>query len=343
MNKDIKNFFPADIRPQGHDIIRTWAFYTIVKAWSHFEDIPWKDILLSGWILDPDRKKMSKSKNNVITPQSLFDQYSSDAIRYWAGRAKLGTDTAVDESVFKIGIKLTTKLFNAAKFVLMQFERVGVDPQSTKESDISEELDLSFINNLKGTVEYASKNFDNQDYAAALLKTEESFWDFCDNYLELVKVRSYSDEDNSGRRSALASLSWSLKTFLRLFAPFIPYVTEEIWQEAFNKEFESVHTAKWPCTKELDGVSEPASETSYQSASEVIGKIRGAKTREQKSLKWEVEELNLTCSDDYKDSLNIVLEDLLKAGNVKTVEFKSGEASEGYFDVSVKLSQNWSK
>ena len=107
--------FPTDIRPQAHEIIRTWAFYTIAKAMLHDDSVPWRHVLLSGWVLDPDRKKMSKSKGNVMTPMHLLEQYSADAVRYWAASARLGVDTAFDEKVLKIGKRLTTKLFNAAK------------------------------------------------------------------------------------------------------------------------------------------------------------------------------------------------------------------------------------
>lgn len=340
-----QKLYPANIRPQAHEIIRTWAFYTIVKSWFHEKQIPWKDILISGWVLDPDRKKMSKSKGNVITPQDLFDKYSADAIRYWAGKAKLGGDTAIEEAIFKIGGKLTNKLFNAAKFVLMQFERVDADISKFNPEDITAELDKALIDKLKNVLTQATAYLDNFDYSNALRITEDAFWDFCDNYLELVKVRSYQDEDNKSRRSAFAALSWSLKTFIRLFAPFMPYVTEEIWQATFvNKAEISVHKAKWPTKVEIENVAKPENTLAYESAIEVIGKIRGQKTTAQKSLKWEVEKLNIICKAEVKSALETVLEDLLKAGNVipEGVSFEEKDATEGNADITLSFNENWS-
>ncbi|MCO6431431.1 MAG: valine--tRNA ligase, partial [Deltaproteobacteria bacterium] len=184
--------FPMDLRPQSHEIIRTWAFYTIAKAYLHENKIPWKHIAISGWILDPDRKKMSKSKGNVVTPEGLLQEHSSDAVRYWAARARLGVDTAFDASLFKIGGKLTTKLFNASRFVLSQFERIKGNINETSVSQITEPLDIAFIEKMRGVVREASESFENFDYAGALQISEEMFWTFCDHYLELVKVRSYA-------------------------------------------------------------------------------------------------------------------------------------------------------
>ena len=169
--------FPMDIRPQSHEIIRTWAFYTICKAWMHSGEIPWKNVIISGWILDPDRKKMSKSKGNVVTPQHLLDEYSSDAVRYWAARAKLGVDTAFDETVFKTGRKLVTKLFNASRFVFMQWDEFD-SAYSPKLEDVTETLDRAFLKKLSGVVERASASFQNFEYAQALREIESSFWGF---------------------------------------------------------------------------------------------------------------------------------------------------------------------
>src|SRR6185436_16855128 len=172
--------FPNDLRPQSHEIIRTWAFYTIAKALLHEQTIPWRNVAISGWVLDPDRKKMSKSKGNVLTPMHLLDQYGADAVRYWALAAKLGTDTLFDEKVLKVGKRLVTKLFNASKLALAQSERF--------------------------------------------------FWSgFTDSYVEIVKARARSESDAAGRASAVAALQRGKDALLRLFAPFLPYITEEVW------------------------------------------------------------------------------------------------------------------
>ena len=314
-----KKLFPADIRPQAHEIIRTWAFSTIVKAWMHEGEIPWKNAIISGWILDPNRKKMSKSKGNTITPQKMLEEYSADGVRYWAAKARLGADTAFDESVFKIGRKLVTKLFNASKFVLLQFERVGIDPRKNVVTDITETLDKAMAAKLVDVVTLATKSFTEFDYAQALQISEDAFWEYCDHYLELVKARSYEETDSVARKSALATLSYSLKTFLKLFAPVLPYITEEIWSWSFAEETgknASIHTASWPSIEELKDVTLDAPAATLPLAIEVIGKIRGAKTDNQRSLKWVVDSVQIAADESSLQTLRLVVSDLEKGGNV---------------------------
>lgn len=338
-----KKLFPMDIRPQSHEIIRTWAFYTIVKAWMHDQEIPWRHVLVSGWILDPDRKKMSKSKGNVVTPERLLQENSSDAVRYWASRARLGVDTAFDESLFKIGAKLVTKLFNASRFVLSQLERV---PQAAYDlSAVSEELDAALVERLRGVVTDATKSFEAFDYATALQVSEDAFWKFCDHYLELVKSRSYAEEDTPGRRSALATLDWSLKTFLRLFAPVLPYVTEEIWSwsYALRNESQSVHTATWPSANEAANAPKPRHPTSFDAAVEVIGKVRGAKTTGKRSQRWEVSRLHVKGGAEHVEALKACLYDVTRTGNVREsgIEIDTTERAPGaeFFDIEVELAE----
>ena len=332
--------FPMDIRPQAHDIIRTWAFSTIVKAWMHEGEIPWYHVILSGWILDPDRKKMSKSKGNVVTPDDLLVEWSSDAVRYWAARARLGTDTAFDPTVFKVGKRLSTKIFNASRFVLMQLDRVGGAVPGPE--NIAEPLDLALIERLRIVTEQATTAFDAFDYAAVLQVVEESFWHFCDHYLELVKLRSYADEDTPGRRSALAALGLALNAYLRLLAPFMPYVTEEVWSWSFAGEgrTKSIHTSAWPTTADFEGVPRPEVEGTFDAAVEVMSKIRGAKTMAQKSLRWPVERLEIAGAESARDSLAPVIEDILRAGAVapEGLVLKDGETPEGErFAITVTL------
>ena len=303
--------FPMDVRPQAHEIIRTWAFSTIVKAWMHENEIPWRNIVISGWVLDPDRKKMSKSKGNVVTPDALLAEYSSDAIRYWAGRARLGADTACDPSVFKIGSKLVVKLFNASRFVLMQL----TDPVPGIEA-IRNPLDRAMVTALAGVVKSATESFERFDYAHALQMIEEKFWHFCDHYVELVKARSYSETDQAGRASAHAALFWCLKTFLRLLAPFMPYVTEEVWSWRFAGEGADslVHSTRWPEVSEVQGVSgDPAA---LEVATEVVSAIRGTKTSAQKGQRWGVSALTIRARSSDLEVLNTVLDDVLRAGSV---------------------------
>jgi valyl-tRNA synthetase len=231
--------FPMDLRPQAHEIIRTWLFSTALRAHSESNSIPFKHILISGWILDPDRKKMSKSKGNTITPMALLDQYGSDAVRYWAASGRPGVDTAFDEGVMKIGKRLVTKILNATKFVLTVTE--GADDVTP--SDITHPLDQSYACKIARELEEATNSFESFDYARVLQNTETSFWDFCDNYLEIVKARAYGSQGDIAQRSAHAMLRIALRDFLKLFAPFLPFVTEEAWSW-FNEG--SIHIAPWP-------------------------------------------------------------------------------------------------
>jgi len=244
-NEDrFSKLFPADLRPQSHEIIRTWAFYTIVKALLHSNTIPWAHVAISGWVLDPDRKKMSKSKGNVVTPMHLLDEFGADAVRYWSANARLGTDTTFDTNVLKVGKRLVTKLFNAGKFVLGQAGEPG---------PITHPLDLAFLSLLKDVAARATDNLRKFEHAAALSETEKFFWrGLTDNYLELVKARTRSDTDLAGRGSALATLQLAMNVFLRLFAPFVPYITEEVWSWSHEG---SIHRAAWPAAEEFPQAS----------------------------------------------------------------------------------------
>jgi valyl-tRNA synthetase len=310
------SLFPADLRPQAHEIIRTWAFYTITKAWMHEGKVPWKNIAISGWVVDPNREKMSKSKGNVVTPQALIENYSADGIRYWAGRAKLGQDTIYDESVFGTGKRLGNKIFNASRFVMMQ---LGDETQATL-ADITVPIDRAWIEVMRGLIETSTKNFEKYDYAQALIETEQRFWDFCDNYLEIVKARAYQKRDQAEGRSAIATLEWTLKTFLRLMAPFLPYVCDEVWSWRFKSEGRdsSVHTTKWPSVSEVSAVKGDASV--YELSSLVINKIRAAKSSQQKSLKWPVARLAVAGTSAHLSQLEAVRSDLLEAGLVQKLE-----------------------
>jgi len=329
--------FPMDIRPQGHDIIRTWAFSTIVKAWMHHKEIPWYHIVLSGWILDPDRKKMSKSKGNVVTPGSFLDEHSSDAVRYWSAKARLGTDTAFDPSIFKIGSKLCIKLFNASKFVLMQLADTSTDIKN-----ITHPLDLAMVSVIKNTIVEATENFKKFDYAQALQISEECFWNFCDNYVELAKSRSYEGSDQAGKNSAQATLDWSLKTFLRLFAPFLPYITEEVWSWRYtgSDKNASVHTAKWPEIFEVENLS--GNKDALSAAIEVLSVIRGKKTEAQKGQKWGVDALTIKGDEQNISLLKSVIDDVIRAGSVSESGLQlisSKPESAGRFDVQVNLAK----
>jgi valyl-tRNA synthetase len=304
-----RKLFPADLRPQAHDIIRTWAFYTIAKAMMHEDRVPWHHAAISGFVLDPERKKMSKSKGNVITPIPLVDQYGADGIRYWAGSARLGVDTAADENVFKVGKRLATKLFNAGKFVLSQTAEVR---------PLSHELDRAFAAELRALVERATAHFEAFDEAHALAETETFFWTrFTDTTLELVKARARGD-DPVARGSAVAALRLGLSVLLRLFAPFQPYITEEVWSWAFAEEtgYRSIHRAPWPSAADFTGVAAPAEEGSLQTAIEALAAIHKAKADAAVSAGREVTRLSLAAGPTTLARIGPVLEDVLAAARV---------------------------
>ncbi|HEY7705499.1 MAG TPA: valine--tRNA ligase [Acidimicrobiia bacterium] len=310
--------FPMDLRPQGPEIIRTWLFATTVRA--HFEHgrLPWHNATINGWILDPDRKKMSKSHGNVITAQDLMDEHGPEAVRYWACNGRPGADTAIDTGVMKIGRRLAIKILNASKFAL----GFGDD---TAPGPITEPLDLAMLAGLTATVTEATRAFEEFDYARALEVAERAFWDWTDDYVELVKVRAYGELP--GTSSAHAALQLSLSIFLRLFAPFLPFVTEEVWswwQEG------SVHRSSWPTAAET---GEPSHGTAaLEAASQVLAEVRRAKSEAKVSMKAPVSRLAVVASSEFLANLQLGLPDLLSAAGAETLQ-----TSEGEFAVEVKL------
>ena len=282
--------FPYDLRPQGHDIIRTWLFSTVVR--SHFEhgSVPWTGTAISGWILDPDRKKMSKSKGNVVTPMALLEQHGSDAVRYWAAGGRLGTDTAFDEGQMKVGRRLALKLLNASKFAL-------AFPEAA-EGPVTEPLDRALLARLGTVVEEATRAFEAWDYARALELTESFFWSFCDDYIELVKGRAYGE--GAQAESASRALRTALDALLRLFAPVLPFATEEVW--SWWREG-SVHAQAWPTPDEVTGaLSAPGEPDLLPRAARVLSEVRKAKSQAKTSQRTPVLALAVTGrAEDYAD------------------------------------------
>jgi valyl-tRNA synthetase len=320
--------FPMDLRPQGGEIIRTWLFATLLR--SHFEHgtLPWRDTTINGWVLDPDRKKMSKSKGNVVTPVEYFDRFGSDAVRYWAQSGRPGVDTAFDEGQMKIGRRLAIKILNASKFALGV---IGEGPGG----EVTEPLDRSLLHGMRGLIVDASSAFESYDYARALDATERFFWDFCDNYLELVKQRAYGAVGEGGAASARAALALALSALLRLFAPHLPFATEEVWswwQEG------SVHRAPWPDAKEFGTATEgaDADPAIYEVAADVLGEIRKAKTARQKSLRAEVELAVVRDTAERLRALEPALADVRHAGRVNAIELLEGDE----FAVEVDLTED---
>ncbi|WP_231986137.1 valine--tRNA ligase [Pseudomonas asplenii] len=298
--------YPMDLRPQGHDIIRTWLFSTLVR--SHFEHgcVPWRNVALSGWILDPDRKKMSKSKGNVVTPQALLDQYGSGGVRYWAASARLGSDTAFEEQQMKIGRRLAVKLFNLSRLV----QGFAEDDNG----DIDQPLDQAMLKRLDGVVQDATFALEAYDYSGALSRIEGFFWWFCDDYVELVKRRAYRPEGHSARNA----LARALSVQQRLFAPFLPFVCEEVWQ---SWNCGSVHNASWP---QGDASPDASIESLLMSVSAVLSAIRKAKSDARQSMKASVARVELVDRAAQLEMIKGVRQDLIEAGQVETLVFIEG-------------------
>jgi valyl-tRNA synthetase len=299
--------FPADVRPQSHEIIRTWAFYTIAKALLHEDEVPWRHAVISGWVLDPDRKKMAKTKGNVVVPMPLLERFTSDGVRYWAASARLGADAAADDKVFKIGKRLQTKIFNAAKFVLSQTAEVH---------PVSAEIDRAFLAGLRQLVERATASFERFNHAQALQDTESFFWNhFTDTYLEIAKMRARDEADPAARGSAVATLRVGLSVLLRLFAPVLPYITEEVWSWVFAEEtgHDSIHCAPWPGEADFREVPAPECAGSFEIATLCWRAINKAKADASVSMGREVEQLEIAANATTLERLRPGLTDVLLA------------------------------
>ncbi|MGH9564581.1 MAG: valine--tRNA ligase [Candidatus Angelobacter sp.] len=300
--------YPMDMRPQAHEIIRTWLFTTVLRAELESRELPWKNASISGWILDPDRKKMSKSKGNVVTPEHLINQYGADGVRYWAALARPGTDTAFDEKQMKTGRRLAVKLINAARFSLTSNEM-----SADSWAEISHPLDKSAVASVKEAIDQVTSHLERFDYATALSLLERSFWSFCDFYIELSKGRVYGADGDEAKRSAQATLRIVIEAYIRCLAPYLPFVAEEVWSTQYTV---SVHSESWPT---LDGAATFSSAT-YDSAVEALRAIRAAKGRESITVGMPIEWAELTLPSEYVDVVNPALADIkyaTRAGDIR--------------------------
>jgi len=318
--------FPMDVRPQAHEIIRTWLFSSVVRA--HLEDdcLPWANAAISGWILDPDRKKMSKSKGNVVTPMGLLDEHGSDAVRYWAASGRPGTDTAFDVGQMKIGRRLAIKILNASKFVLgfapVQPDRGGLaDPPGPDASAVTAPLDRAMLADLAETVRQATAAFEDYNYTRALELAETFFWSFTDDYVELVKDRAYGGQGPEGAASAKAALAIALDVQLRLFAPFLPFVTEEVWswwQEG------SIHRTSWPSADEIASLSADGDRAIVADTAIALSLVRKAKSEAKVSMKADVASAVVRGPAESLDRISAVAGDLKATGSIAEMTFEPG-------------------
>jgi valyl-tRNA synthetase len=319
--------FPMDLRPQAHEIIRTWLFSTVVRSDFQFDTLPWEHALISGWVLDPERKKMSKSVGNVVTPLPLLELHGADSLRYWSACGRPGVDTALDEGQMKIGRRLAIKILNASKFVLGRLDGASLPGPI----DITEPIDRDLLAMLAQLIGDATRAYDGYDYARALEHTESFFWSFCDNYLELVKIRAYGDDADAQTRSARATLSITLSVLQRLLAPTLPFVTEEVWRWWHEQ---SVHLAPWPSVDELalnEAATNPGS--IYGPICDVLEAIRREKSTAKVSQRAEVALCTVAGPSELLDAVRAAQNDLAKAGGV--LEWQLEEASDASITVTL--------
>ena len=319
--------YPFDLRPQGHDIIRTWMFSSVVRADAILDSAPWKHAAISGWILDPDRKKMSKSKGNVVVPTDALEQFGSDAVRYWAASAKLGADTAYEIAQMKIGRRLAIKLLNASKFVL-NLGATEADIVTEDATAVTNPLDRSLLASLDDVVQQATAAFGKYDYARALQLTETFFWSFTDDYVELIKDRAYGSAGEAEKASVLAALATTLDRLLRLFAPVLPFATEEVWSWWRRG---SVHRSAWPTSGALTSSALDADIGMLATVGAALGGLRKAKSEAKVKQRTEVLSAVISGSEAQVRQLEAARADLSAAGNATGLELRvhDGDLSVG--------------
>lgn len=323
-----KATFPMDLRPQGQDIIRTWLFSSIDRAHLENHCLPWANATLSGWILDPDHKKMSKSKGNVVVPNKPIKQFGADAVRYWAASARLGLDATYDEGQMKIGRRLAIKLLNATKFALAigredENHHVGAPAVAHWDpADVTEPLDRAVMAKMALVIRQATNALDSYEHSKALEVIESFFWQFCDDYIELVKNRAYGTADSTGKtpseaavKSARTTLGLGLDTFARLLAPYLPYATEEVWSWMHAGEG-SVHRAAWPKPEPFEQAAFKVSPDVLTYAGEALAALRKIKSEAKVSMKTPILSVTLDAVDDAADSIKSTLGDIAEAGRV---------------------------
>ena len=320
--------FPMDLRPQGQDIIRTWLFSTMDRAHLENKCLPWANTTLSGWILDPDHKKMSKSKGNVVVPNEPIEKFGADAVRYWAAAARLGLDATYDIGQMKIGRRLAIKLLNATKFALAigredENHHVGAAAEAAwNPADVTEPLDRAAMAKLALVVRQATEALESYEHSKALEVIESYFWQFCDDYIELVKNRAYGTPDEHGNvpsekavKSARTALGLGLDAFARLLAPYLPYATEEVWSW-MHAGSGSVHRAAWPVVDPYVEAATGASPELLTWAGKAVEQLRKIKSEAKVSMKTPILSVALSAASEGVEAIHAALGDIAQAGRV---------------------------
>jgi valyl-tRNA synthetase len=292
--------FPMALRPQAHDIINFWLFYTVARSKMHYDKIPWDNVAISGFVLDSKGEKMSKSKGNVIAPSEVIEKFGVDALRYWATGTTFGEDIKYNEEELKVGKRTITKLSNASKFALMHLE--GFDPKKSFDVKALEDSDKWILAKLNKTIKDYTNYFEKYDYFNGRKVIDRFFWNyFSSNYLELVKYRAYGD-DLASKEAAQYTLYQCVLNILKLYAPIMPYVTEDVYQGYF-KEFEgekSIHLTLIPEAKEEESTEE------FDSIIEIISAIRGFKSENQIAMNKEVKEVLIDSKNDLSRYFELI-------------------------------------
>jgi valyl-tRNA synthetase len=317
---------PMSLRPQAHDIIRTWAFYTIVKSWIHFRDIPWRDVMMSGHVQAPGRVKISKSKGNAPTdPREMIEKNGADATRYWALSGTLGNDYIYNEDDFKQGRRLCVKLWNASK--LAQTHLQGFDRAAVTAPPLP--VDTAIRARLAGAVALASANLDRFEFGIARGDIERFFWnDLCDNYLEMIKNRLYDDSEEgaASRAAARAGLYDALHGVVRLLAPFVPHTCEAVYQALFqaNEGCVSVGKAPWPSPEAPAGSTQAVG--AWDAGLAVLTTVRRWRSEQKLSPGKPLAMVTVRAATEVATQATAVLADIMAAGRMEVLEITPDES-----------------
>jgi valyl-tRNA synthetase len=332
---EFKQLYPMTLRPQAHDIIRTWAFYTITKGLYNCDNIPWKNIMISGHAQDPHGRKMSKSLGNVIEPEDMIKKYSADALRYWAASSKLGDDLPFQDKDLMTGQKTVTKLWNASKFSMMHLADYNNTPATHLEL-----MDRWLLSKMNRMIQDCTDNFEHYEYSKTKQDVDKFFWNaLCDYYLEIIKDRIYNAEKRGiePRKAAQETLYKSLITVIKMMAPIMPHITESIYQMYFaeKENCKSIHISAWPTSnsKLIDEEAEKAGDLIIA----IIGAVRKFKSENKVSLKKEIA-LTIECPEEVKTIINSAKEDLLSTCNAVKFQFgKANTALEGQENIKISI------